>query len=129
MKINIERNSSILAGAMIKSKVWVNGELADKVAHGEEKEMDIPDKNSVLQVKQFSGKSNKLVVSEGDIVEISHAPWLMWAYLFLFVLVGIFQALNLSNTPIFYITLLLIGIVFYRGVNTFRLTKRHSLKT
>lgn len=128
MKINIERNSSILAGAMIKNKVWVNGELTDKVAHGEEKEMDIPDKNSVLQVKQFSGKSNKLVVSEGDNIEISHAPWLMWAYLFLFVLGGIYQALNLFNTPIFYITILLIGVIFYRGVNAFRLTKRHGTK-
>lgn len=129
MNIIIRRNNSILAGAMIKSKVWVNGELAGKVAHGEEKEMTIPDNNTELQVRQFTGKSNKLVVSAGDRVEISDTPWLLWIFIFVVMVGTSFQLLNLTRTPVFYVTMLLLFLVLYRGINLFRLTKRHSIQS
>lgn len=123
MKLIIRRNSNILSGAMIKSKVWINGEFSGKIAHGEEQELSLSKNNSVVQVKQFSGKSNKLVVSDGDAVEISHTPWLLWVYLFLFVLVVSFQILDLVNTPIYYIVILITFLALYRGIELFKLTK------
>ncbi|GAB2497739.1 hypothetical protein GCM10008929_18260 [Alkalibacterium psychrotolerans] len=126
MKIKVRRKSNILSGALIKNKLYINGEFYGKIAHEEERELSIPENNSELQVKQFSGKSNKLVVSDGDSVEIRHTPWQFAIYIFLFMLGFTFQILNLTNTLIYFIAILLVFLVFYRGINLFRLTKRHG---
>ncbi|MCC5890699.1 MAG: hypothetical protein JJU01_09010 [Alkalibacterium sp.] len=126
MKIRIKRNSNILSGALLKNKIWINGEFSGKIAHDEEKELSLPANNSEVQVKQFSGKSNTIVVSDGDWVEIRHTPWQFAIYIFLFMLGFTLQILNLTNSLVYILAAIIIFIVFSRGINLFRLTKSHG---
>lgn len=77
MTIIIKRGPEV-AGGVIKLKVWTNNEQVTKVALGEKKDLILPKENSVIQIKQFSGRSKSLIVNDGDQVTISNGPVFRW---------------------------------------------------
>ena len=48
--------------------------------------MKLSENTATLQIKQFSGKSNKLTVTDGDVVEISKGDSSLWVFLIAFIL-------------------------------------------
>lgn len=76
MTVKIKRKRNIFSGKMLNYKLWINGEFSGKIAYGQEQNVSLSEENSVLQIKQLTGKSNELEVNDGDYIEISHTPWL-----------------------------------------------------
>lgn len=122
MAITLTR-SPYVAGSLLKFKIWLNNEPVTKIALGEEKEITLPEENSEIQIKQLSGKSNKLTVNDGDHVEISNGPGLRWMVLLavLFVLI-----VTLLDGPAVLISLLIAILCFFIlliKTDSFKLTK------
>lgn len=122
MTITLTR-SPYVAGSLLKFKIWLNNEPVTKIALGEEKEITLPEENSEIQIKQLSGKSNILMVKDGDHVEISNGPGLRWMVLLavLFVLI-----VTLLDGPAVLISLLIAILCFFIlliKTDSFKLTK------
>lgn len=123
MKIRIKHSSDIISGSLFKDKLLINNENSVKIAHGEEKEIEIPREDSSLQIKMFTGKSNILKVNKGDLVEIKHSPWILWSFLFLLMLFTALHMLNVTNTPACFIIIAICYLVFAKVLDIYRLEK------
>jgi Flp pilus assembly protein TadB len=93
MSITLTR-SPYVAGSLLKFKIWLNNKPVTKIALGEEKTITLPEDNSIIQIKQFSGKSNTLTVNDGDQVEISNGTGLRWMVLLAVLFVPIVTLLE-----------------------------------
>ena len=85
MNITVKRKTENYA-SLFKLKLILNGETIGKIAFNEEKEVKLTEDTATLQIKQFSGKSNKLTVTDGDVVEISKGDSSLWVFLIAFLL-------------------------------------------
>ncbi|WP_423190191.1 hypothetical protein ACO1PF_04775 [Alkalibacterium sp. f15] len=122
MTITLTRSPEV-NGSLIKFKVWLNDEPVTKIALGEEKEVLLPKENSVIQIKQLSGKSNTLTVNDGDHVEISNGPGFRWMILLTVIYV---LTITIFDGPIILISLFIAIICFFvllRKADSFKLTK------
>ncbi|WP_423190189.1 hypothetical protein ACO1PF_04760 [Alkalibacterium sp. f15] len=122
MTITLTRSPEV-NGSLIKFKVWLNNEHVTKIALGEEKEVPLPKENSVIQIKQLSGKSNTLTVNDGDHVEICNGTGLRWMILLAILFVPI---VTILDGPTILISLFIAIICFFVlliKTDTFNLTK------
>lgn len=128
MTITLTR-SPYVAGSLLKFKIWLNNKPVTKIAIGEEKTITLPQNNSIVQIKQLSGKSNTLTVNDGDHVEISNGPGLRWMVLIAILFVTVSTILN---GPAVLISLLIVVICFFvllRKTDSFKLTKINNKST
>ncbi|GEN50923.1 hypothetical protein [Alkalibacterium pelagium] len=56
----------------------LDGDVVGKIANGETKHIKLNRQQSVLQVKQYRIKSNKLRISPGDCVRLTMKQWALW---------------------------------------------------
>lgn len=56
----------------------LDGDGVGKIANGETKHINLNRRQSVLQVKQYRIKSNKLKISPGDCVRLTMKKWALW---------------------------------------------------
>ena len=117
------RRSTDTVGSFIKFKIRVNDQEIAKIAANEEQEITLPEENAEMRIKQLSGKSNTLVVNDGDTVEITNGPFIFWGFvLSLFLvplattLLGIERWIGLSLVVIVY-------LIALQVVDSFKLTK------
>ncbi|SFC62126.1 hypothetical protein SAMN04488102_1148 [Alkalibacterium subtropicum] len=80
MTIRLTRDTGV-AGALFKLKVKANDTEIGKIAHEEEKTFTLRDKDSVIQIKQLEGKSNKLTVNDGDHIKVTNGPGLLFMFI------------------------------------------------
>lgn len=70
MSIIIRRNTG-WNGVASKMQIKLNGKIVGSIMEKEQIELEIPEGKTNLQVTRFANKSNKLVVEDGDIIEIT----------------------------------------------------------
>lgn len=128
MKIRIKHSSDIISGSLFKDKLLINNENSVKIAHGEEKEIEIPREDSSLQIKLFTGKSNILKVNKGDLVEIKHSPWILWSFLFLLMLFTALRMLNVTNTPACFIIIAICYLVFAKVLDIYSIYRLEKIQ-
>lgn len=124
--IKLKHSNDIISGSLLKEKVYINNEQTAKIAHGEEKELPLPYEDSVIQIKQFGSKSNTLVINDGDFVEIKYPPRMLWGFLFTLMLFTATSPLNITNSPIYFIVILVYYLVTAKVLNVFKLTKKND---
>lgn len=122
MAITVKRSPEVI-GALMKFKVRVNNESIIKIALGEEKKVILPKENSVIQIKQLSGRSNLLLVNHGDHVEISNGTGHRWMNLLLVIYVSLIAILDESIIPISLSIAIICFLVLLRKTDSFKLTK------
>ncbi|GEK89833.1 hypothetical protein SAMN04488100_1265 [Alkalibacterium putridalgicola] len=115
-----------VAASFIKFKIEINNEDVGKIAQGEEKEFTLPEEESVLQIKQFGSRSNKLVVNDGDYIEISNASWFFWEFVSLFILGIIVSSFEGPAVWTGYALVIVGYFVFNYFVESIKLTKRNK---
>lgn len=70
MSITIKRNIG-WDGVASKIQIKVNGKKVGSIMEGKQMEIEILEGKSNLEVTRFGNKSNKIVVKDGDIIEIT----------------------------------------------------------
>lgn len=122
MTIILKRNTEAV-GSMMKFKVWINGTQIAKIAQKEVKELPIPEE-AVLQIRQINGKSNKLVVNDGDHVKVTNGTGLLLMLLLMVILIPV---LNLFDGTARWVgsALVILGfILILQIVNVYKLEKQ-----
>lgn len=122
--MTVKVNAREIAGSIIKYKVHINNEKVAKIEPGEEKELTLPQEDSVLQIKQILGRSNKLVVNSGDSVEIRPLPILKWLFFIFFILSNLMIIIHPSGTPLYLIIFLSLFFLMIKFFDIFELTKK-----
>ena len=74
MSIKIIRNTG-WAGWYLGIKIILNGENINTIEERESLEIELPVDNSYLKVRQLGVKSNKIMVRDGDKLEIKTTWW------------------------------------------------------
>ncbi|SFC62207.1 hypothetical protein SAMN04488102_11410 [Alkalibacterium subtropicum] len=115
-----------VAASFLKFKIEINNEDIGKLAQGEEKAFTLPEEESVLQIKQFGSKSNKLVVNDGDYIEISNASWFFWEFIGLFIMGSIVSSFEGPAEWIGYALVIVGYFVFNYFVESIKITKRNK---
>ena len=70
MSITIKRNTGS-NGIASKIQIKLNGKEVASIMEKKEVEIEIPEGKSNLEVTRFGNKSNKILVEDGDVVEIT----------------------------------------------------------
>lgn len=70
MSITIKRNTGS-NGIASKIQIKLNGKEVASIMEKKEVEIEIPEDKSNLEVTRFGNKSNKILVKDGDVVEIT----------------------------------------------------------
>ena len=68
-----------------KIKIYRDGHEVAKIKEGQQIELELPSDEAKITVSQFASRSNELVVTDGQVVEISNASWLYAYYIFVFI--------------------------------------------
>lgn len=125
MTVRLKRSTSTVGG-LLKFKVRLNEEQTVKVIQGEARDILLPKEDSVIQVKQFNGKSNKLIVNDGDTVEISDGPFIFWGFILGLILVPL--ATSLTGLTRWSSLLIVVAIYFIalQLVDSFKLKKLNN---
>ncbi|SEM00838.1 hypothetical protein SAMN04488100_1204 [Alkalibacterium putridalgicola] len=123
MSVIIKRKAMIFRG-FTRLEMKLNGKAIGTISNGEKREINVPYKNSCLQVTQFGGKSNELSVSDGDMVLISTAAWTGWG-LFLIAIIVPMMVNSFDGLP--QVSSVMLTFVMYLSafwlVYSFKLTK------
>ena len=117
------RRSNDTVGSLLKYKIRVNNELITEIAIDEEQEVTLPKENSEIQIKQFSGKSNTLVVNDGDTVEITNGPFVFWGFVLSLFLVPLATTLLGIDRLIGLALVVIVYLIALQFVDSFKLTK------
>ncbi|MDZ7836378.1 MAG: hypothetical protein U5K84_14610 [Alkalibacterium sp.] len=80
----------------------------------------------MLQVKQLGSRSNKLVVNDGDYIEISNASWIFWEFVSLFILGNIVSSFEGSSEWVGFALVIIGYFVFNYFVESIKITKRNK---
>lgn len=122
MAITLKRNTKV-AGALLKFKIWVKDEQVTKIVQGEEKEITLPKEQSELQIKQLNGKSNTLLVNDGDYVAITNGPAMLWLLGVALAFVPL-ATLYDGTARIFSLSLaIILFFILLRSVDSYKLNK------
>lgn len=122
MTITLKR-SPYVTGDSLTFKLKVNNEHVVRVALIGEKEVILPKEKSVIQIKQFSGKSNPLPVEDGDLVEIANGSGFRWLVLLLLIYI---PSVIILDGPYIIISLfiaLVFSLILFLKTDMFKLTK------
>lgn len=82
-----------------------------------------------MQVKQFSGKSNKLTVNDGDVVEISNGPFVFWGFVLSLLLVPLATILLGVDRWIGLALVVIVYLVALQLIDSFKLKKINDAST
>lgn len=122
MSIIIKRETET-AGAFVKFKVWINDTQVAKLKLGEVKELVFPEKEAVLQIRQLNGRSNKLVVNDGDRVKVTNGPGYLLMFLLMVMLIPTLNVFDGTAIWIAYALCILGFLLFLQVVNVYKLEK------
>lgn len=126
MAVTLKRETEAV-GSSMKFKVWVNGTQIAKIAQKEVKELPISEE-AVLQIKQFNGKSNKLVVNDGDHVKVTNGSGLLLMLLFVAMLIPVLNIFDGSARWIGSALVVLGFLLILQFVNIYKLEKLDDSK-
>ena len=79
MSVTIKRNTG-WSGSASKIHIEVNGEKVASVMHNQCIEIELPEGEGYLNVKQLGTKSNKILVKNGDALEITHTKFFKMSF-------------------------------------------------
>lgn len=126
MSVIIKRKTSWL-GMGSKMAIKVNNEKVSKISFRQEQEITIPGENAVLSVSQYGSKSNKITVTDGDVVEIKTATLTYIAFALLFVYIFTNSALQNPFYEALFLTVIFgLLILSFFVLNSFKLRKLNS---
>jgi len=128
MTVRLKRSTDTV-GSLLKFKVTINDEKTLKITQGGNIDITLPKKNSVMQVKQFSGKSNKLTVNDGDVVEISNGPFVFWGFVLSLFLVPLATILLGVDRWIGLALVVIVYLVALQLIDSFKLKKINDAST
>lgn len=117
------RRSTDTVGSFIKFKIRVNDKEVAQIAANEEQVITLPEENAKMQVKQFSGKSNALIVNDGETVEITNGPFVFWGFVLSLLLVPLATALLGVDRLIGLALVVIVYLIALQFVDSFKLTK------
>ena len=129
MAIKITRRTGWLFNMGAKLNIKINGEVVGKLSDNSSINIDIAPPEVQIQVSQFGGlRSNKLPISDGDIVTITASPFSSFSFLAIILLMLISGSLSETHWTRYLATIALLGY----GISHFmipgyhyRLSKRH----
>ncbi|WP_368645375.1 hypothetical protein AB4027_11040 [Alkalibacterium putridalgicola] len=128
MAVTLKRETEAV-GSSMKFKVWVNGTQIAKIAQKEVKELSVPEQEAVLQIKQFNGKSNKLIVNDGDHVKVTNGSGLLLMLLFIAMLIPVLNIFDGSARWIGSALVVLGFLLILQFVNIYKLEKLDDSKS
>ncbi|MCC5890698.1 MAG: hypothetical protein JJU01_09005 [Alkalibacterium sp.] len=112
-----------IPGSFVRYNVILNETRITKLSLGEESVIELPGATAEIQVKQFTGKSNTLTVSDGDNIEIRISEWnALRAFIFILFTYSIL-AFGIIGTSYFILSAAALVILF-GYFETFKLVKR-----
>ncbi|MGO1356908.1 hypothetical protein [Alkalibacterium gilvum] len=117
------RRSTDTVGSFIKFKIRVNDKEVAQIAANEEQVITLPEENAKMQVKQFSGKSNALIVNDGETVEITNGPFVFWGFVLSLLLVPLATTLLGVDRLIGLALVVIVYLIALQFVDSFKLTK------
>lgn len=123
------RRSNDTVGSLLKYKIRVNNELITEIAIDEEQEVTLPKENSEIQIKQFSGKSNTLIVNDGDSVEITNGPFIFWGFVLGLLLVPLASTLLGIDRWISLALVVIVYLVALQLVDSYKLIKLNDTRS
>jgi hypothetical protein len=127
MAITLKRETEAM-GSSMKFKVWINGTQIARIAQKEVKELPIPEEEAVLQIKQFNGKSNKLLVNDGDHVKVTNGSALLLMLLLIAMLIPVLSMFDGSARWIGSVLLIVGFLLILQFVNIYKLEKLDDYK-
>ncbi|MCL1632939.1 hypothetical protein M3N64_13515 [Sporolactobacillus sp. CPB3-1] len=83
MPVTIKRNTGPWA-YFIPMAIKINDKKVGKIKSDEQIEVKLPDKTAQLKVVKFPSRSNRIEVTDGDIIEIRASRWhnlIFWGFL------------------------------------------------
>lgn len=83
--IGVKRNTGF-SGVLSSMKVYIDGQEVAEIKQNQQIELDIKKEEAILSVTQFGSHSNKLLVKDGQVVEISNSSWLAFYYTLVFIM-------------------------------------------
>lgn len=111
-----------IPGSFVRYKIKLNGRHFTKLSLGEEKELHFLESTAEIQARQFFGKSNKLIVSDGDCIEIRLSEWNALRVLIFILFTYSLLALGIIGTSYFILSVGALTI-FFGYFETFKLIK------
>ena len=123
MAVTLKRETEAV-GSSMKFKVWINGTQIAKIAQKEVKELPIPEEEAVLQIKQFNGKSNKLLVNDGDHVKVTNGSALLLMLLLIAMLIPVLNMFDGTARWIGSALVVLGFLLILQFVNIYKLEKQ-----
>lgn len=111
-----------IPGSFVRYNIELNGNPFMKLSLGEEKEIHFSENTVEIQARQLFGKSNKLIVSDGDRIEIKLSEWNALRVLIFILFTYRLLAFGLIGTSYFIIST--VALVILLGYfETFKLIK------
>lgn len=95
MPVIVKRKSSSQS-QMIKLKIKIDGKTVGKISNGSTEIIYPQSDRSELSVTEFMSRSNKVVVEDGDSVEIQAMGWPIWYLIIVSVLAVYLRTVFLS---------------------------------
>ncbi|MER2063548.1 MAG: hypothetical protein ABS873_02775 [Alkalibacterium sp.] len=117
------RRSTDTVGSFIKFKIRVNDKEVAQIAANDEQVITLPEETAKMQVKQFSGKSNALIVNDGETVEITNGPFVFWGFVLSLLLVPLATTLLGVDRLIGLALVVIVYLIALQFVDSFKLTK------
>ena len=119
--LRIKRNTGY-SGALARISIYINDELVETIKRNQQIELELPTEEATIFVSQMGVRSNKLVVTEGQVVEITNSSrWRITSILFVIALFFIGLLLPFEYRIFGYIALLILSIVQVYYVEGFEL--------
>lgn len=126
MTVRIKRNTGMI-GVMRNFNLIVNGEKKGIIKNNETVEVEIPETEGTIQVVQTGIKNNKVIVEDGDRVELVNTIWGTYGpFSILFISPFVNRFPDLTSVFIGYILILIIvfAILYaFPGIN-YRIEKK-----
>lgn len=82
--IRVKRNTGF-SGMLGKIKIYIDGQEVAKIKQNGQIELELLTNEAKITVSQFGSHSNKLVVQDGQVVEITNSSWLCTYYIIIFI--------------------------------------------
>lgn len=118
MAVIVRRRTGIL-GALGRITLKVNGEKGPKIKNGDQVDLILSGEQANVSIRKFEGRSNQIIVQDGDIIELTTTIWSKLAYsaLFIYPLFLLFEEsisyrLNKTLVSSFYVVLIVLLVFF-----------------
>jgi len=116
MSVTVKRNTGWM-GTASRISVKLNEEKIEKIANNQQIRLNLPDSDDEarLKVTQFGAKSNEIIVTDGDTVEITTTKWSYTSFFLLILYIPLINIVAISayRTIVFIVVLIMLISSFF----------------